>query len=193
MVHVKHRGCLPAWICTSDQSWLRGIVPWNPHRELAAACWAHKGPGGLLTESITGSTKIKNIKGRSVCVFYTGRIWGPGPKFWVHGTKFEPRGPILGPWAQIWAHLSRRGPRAGAPSFPNDYFWKQGPGSSPRRLLRKSCPPRPPKPSQRVRLEKLACLKFIWLGDLWICPFRGPKPFVSHQNGKMQVAGFSGF
>ena len=26
MVHVKHRGCLPAWTCTSDQSWLRGIV-----------------------------------------------------------------------------------------------------------------------------------------------------------------------
>ena len=40
MVHVKHRGCLPAWICTSDRYWLRGIVPWNPHREHAAACWA---------------------------------------------------------------------------------------------------------------------------------------------------------
>ena len=72
-------------------------------------------------------------------------------------------------------------------------FWKQGPGSSPRRLSKKSCPSRPPEPSQRVRLEKLACLKFIWLGDLRICPFRAPKPFFSRQNGEIQVADFSGF
>ena len=32
MVHVKHRGCLPAWICTSDQSWLRGTVHWHPRQ-----------------------------------------------------------------------------------------------------------------------------------------------------------------
>ena len=72
MVHVNHRGCLPAWTCTSDQSWLRGIVHWNPHREPAAACWAHKGPGGFL------DPEVSILAQGRVCV-----ILGPGKHAFV--------------------------------------------------------------------------------------------------------------
>ena len=73
-----------------------------------------------------------------------------------------------------WPHFSRWGPRA--PSFPKGYFLETRTRILTTPTFKKKLSPRPPPPSQRVRLEKLACLKFIWLGDLRICPFRGPKP-----------------
>ena len=109
----------------------------------------------------------------------------------AQGPNFGPRAQNLGPWAQIWA----QGPNLGAPGhgpllFQKDTFGKQGPASSPRRLSRKSCPSWLPKPSQMVRYEKLACLTFIWLGDLRICPFRDPKPFFIAKMARFRLRVF---
>ena len=115
----------------------------------------------------------------------------PIPDFTVSYPR-EPEPLIPSPFSLHFCQVGAKCPKSETNIFLN-IFWKQGPGFSSRRLSKKSCPFRPPDPSQRVRLEKLACLKFIWLGDLRICPFRAPKHVFSRQNGKIQVAEISGF
>ena len=55
MVHVKHRGCLPAWICTSDQSWLRGTVHWHPRQGTPHSRVAPEGQRGPADSLHSGS------------------------------------------------------------------------------------------------------------------------------------------
>ena len=99
----------------------------------------------------------------------------------------------LGPIFFKTGTFSRRGPwaRAGPLLFQKDIFWKQGPGSSSRRLFRKSCLPRPREGHETGPPREVKMLKMCLAGRSSNMSVPCPETMFSRPNGKIQVEGFS--